>query len=463
MRISAHELARTLGSWQPGPGPRHQRLSDRLRLLILDGRLGLGTTLPSERDTAAALGVSRTTVTTAYQTLVEHAFLDTRPRSRATVRLPDLPTPRPTDHPRSSIIDLSVAAPAAPVEVLHASYATAIEQLPRHFERRGYDDLGLPELREAVARSYDRRGLSTSPSQIMITNGALQAVGLLTRVLLRPRNTVMIDHPSYPHAIWTFLDAGARLVTSSVSDDGWDITQLRAASEYAALAYLIPDHHNPTGMSMTTTNRHRLKLSCPTIIDETMAEITLDGPDPEPFARHQPTAISVGSASKSIWGGLRIGWIRAAPALLRKVVQRRPTLGLGTPVLEQLAAAVLIDEQPRYRPDLIRRLRQQRRALLTALAHRLPDVGAPRPPGGLSIWTTFPELISSRLAAIAPDFGLQLAAGPRFGVGGAFERNLRIPYTLDADLLAEGVRRLEQARHAVSEGRRGTHQPASIA
>ncbi|MGI3780457.1 MAG: PLP-dependent aminotransferase family protein [Janthinobacterium lividum] len=463
MRVSAHGLARILGSWQAGPGPRYQRLSDGLRLLILDGRLGLGTTMPGERDAATALGVSRTTVTSAYQTLVEHAFLETRPRSRATVRLPDLPTPRPGSHPQPTVIDLSVAAPAAPVTVIHAGYATALEQLPRHFDRSGYDDLGLPELREAVARSYERRGLPTSPEQIMITNGALHAVGLLTRVLLRPRDTVVIDHPSYPHAIRTFLDAGARLATVGVTDDGWDVAQLRAASRSAALAYLIPDHHNPTGMCMSTATRHQLKLSCPMVIDETMADLTLDGTEPEPFGKCQPAAISVGSAAKSIWGGLRIGWLRAEPSLLRKVVQRRPALGLGTPVLEQLAAAVLIDAGPSFRPDLLDRLRQQREALLTALADRLPDVHAPRRPGGLSVWTTFPEQISSRLAAIAPDFGLLLAAGPRFGVGGAFQRNLRIPFTLDPQLLTEGVDRLQQARRAISEGRRGAHDPASVA
>ncbi|MEK2474252.1 winged helix-turn-helix domain-containing protein [Streptomyces noursei] len=77
-----------MGTWQEGPGPAHQRLSDRLRLLILDGRLSLGAALPSERDLAAVLGTSRTTVGAAYRTLVEHGYLATRARARATVRLP---------------------------------------------------------------------------------------------------------------------------------------------------------------------------------------------------------------------------------------------------------------------------------------------------------------------------------------------------------------------------------------
>ncbi|MGW8703491.1 GntR family transcriptional regulator, partial [Streptomyces eurythermus] len=91
MKVSSHTVAGMLGSWQEGPGPAHQRLSDRLRLLVLDGRLSLGAALPSERDLAGALATSRTTVGAAYRTLVEHGYLATRSRARATVRLPDDP------------------------------------------------------------------------------------------------------------------------------------------------------------------------------------------------------------------------------------------------------------------------------------------------------------------------------------------------------------------------------------
>lgn len=463
MRVSAHELAELIGRWQDGPGPRHQRLSDRIRLLVLDGRLGLGTTMPSEREAAGALGVSRTTITSAYRTLVEANYLETRERSQALVRLPSSSTHVPFSQPLRNTIDFSVAAPAAPVEVLHAAFAAALEQLPHHFARRGYEDHGLPELRESVARSYCRRGLQTAPDQIMITNGALHAVGLVARALLRRRDTVLVEHPSYPHAIRTFLDAGARVTTAAVTEDGWDIVRLERAAETADLAYLIPDHHNPTGVRMSSSARRSLRLSCPVVVDETMADLALDGETVEPFALHHPSAISIGSTAKSIWGGLRIGWIRAAPSVIRAVTQTRSIQGLGTPVLEQLAAAILVDQQPSFLPVLVHRLHQQREALLEALAESLPDVEAPRGQGGLSIWTTFPVPISSRLAAIAPDFGLLLAAGPSFGVGGAFERNLRLPHTLDPERLREGVGRLAQARLAVSQGRRGTHAAAVIA
>lgn len=452
-----------VGDWQEGPGPAHQRLSDRLRLLVLDGRLSLGAAMPSERDLANTLGTSRTTVGTAYRTLVDHGYLATRSRARATVRLPDdTPAERRNDA-GSATIDLSLAAPPAPVEILHAAFATALEQLPRHFERQGYDRYGTTELREAVAHWYRRRGLPTRPDHILITNGAQHALAVLARMLLSPRDRIVIDHPTYPHAIKTFLEVRARLLPVALTPSGWDTAQLREAARAAHLAYLIPDFHNPTGMSMATGVRRDLRLPCLTVVDETMTDLALDGASPEPFAVHMPTAISVGSVSKSIWGGLRIGWIRATPSLLERVEQARPATDLGTPVVEQLATAVLLNERRTRRHETLHQLREQREALRRALTEHLPHVHAPQPAGGMTLWATFPEPISSRLAAIAPDHGVTIAAGPRFGVGGAFERNIRLPYTLPADQLTQAIRRLAQAEQALTQGATGTHTPAPVA
>lgn len=452
-----------VGDWQEGPGPAHQRLSDRLRLLVLDGRLSLGAAMPSERDLANTLGTSRTTVGTAYRTLVDHGYLATRSRARATVRLPDdTPAERRNDA-GSATIDLSLAAPPAPVEILHAAFATALEQLPRHFERQGYDRYGTTELREAVAHWYRRRGLPTRPDHIMITNGAQHALAVLARMILSPRDRIVIDHPTYPHAIKTFLEVRARLLPVALTPSGWDTAQLREAARAAHLAYLIPDFHNPTGMSMAAGVRRDLRLPCLTVVDETMTDLALDGASPEPFAVHMPTAISVGSVSKSIWGGLRIGWIRATPSLLERVEQARPATDLGTPVVEQLATAVLLNERRTRRHETLHQLREQREALRRALTEHLPHVHAPQPAGGMTLWATFPEPISSRLAAIAPDHGVAIAAGPRFGVGGAFERNIRLPYTLPADQLTQAIRRLAQAEQALTQGATGTHTPAPVA
>ncbi|WP_392840844.1 PLP-dependent aminotransferase family protein [Streptomyces sp. LN500] len=288
-------------------------------------------------------------------------------------------------------------------------------------------------------------------------------MALLVRTLVSPRDKILIDHPTYPHAISTFTEARARLLPVAVTSSGWDTAQLHAASRIASLAYLIPDFHNPTGLCMPPSVRQSLRLACPTVIDETMTDLALDGASPEPFAIHMPTAISIGSVSKSIWGGLRIGWIRATPSLLERVQQTRYATDLGTPVVEQLATAILLNEDQTQRPGTLQQLRSQRDALREALTEHLPDLHAPQPAGGMTLWATFPQPISSRLAAIAPDYGVSIAAGPRFGVGGAFERNIRLPYTLPPSRLTQAIRRLAQAEQALTRGATGAHSPAPVA
>jgi DNA-binding transcriptional MocR family regulator len=194
-----------------------------------------------------------------------------------------------------------------------------------------------------VIRRPDRPSAWPVSGQVLITSGAQHAIALLARVLVAPGHRVLLEHPSYPHAIKTFSDARARLGPVALTDNGWDIDRLWEESTSAQLAYLIPDFHNPTGLCMPAATRRRLRLRCTQIIDETMADLALDGPPPTPFAAYNAAAITVGSLSKSVWGGLRAGWIRAEPGLLARLAQARPGIDLGTPIVEQLAAAWLLD------------------------------------------------------------------------------------------------------------------------
>lgn len=165
MHISGHTLRRVLGEWMIGAGPAHRKLSDRLRLLILDGRLPLGTTMPGERDAAATLGVSRTTISTAYTTLRTAGYLETQERTRSITAIPGdtSSSHHGTELVDARLIDFAHASPAAPEGQLHSAYTAALEQLPRHPPHHGYARIGLPELRAAVANRYCARGLPTFP------------------------------------------------------------------------------------------------------------------------------------------------------------------------------------------------------------------------------------------------------------------------------------------------------------
>jgi DNA-binding transcriptional MocR family regulator len=461
MNTSSHALARLLGDWSAGPGPAHRRLTDLIRLLILDGRLPLATAMPGERDLAAVLGISRTTVSAAYAALREQGYLNARDRSRSLTRVPP-GNVQPESQGGSDLIDFSHAAPPAPGEALHRAYTKALDQLPLHLPRHGYSPMGLAELRTAIAQRFTDRGLPTTPDQILVTNGAQHALGLIARTLLRPRDRVVVDHPTYPHALRVFTDARCRVVPVAVTDS-WDIDSLSAATRGAAMAYLTPDFHNPTGLCLPPEDRVGLRLDCPVIVDETMAELALDVDPPIPLAAHQPRVITIGSTAKLFWGGLRVGWVRADAGLVQQLGQARAVIDLGTPVVEQLACVDLLGEVDKILIDRLADLRSRRALLRTLVSDLLPDWTIGPSVGGLSVWAQLPEPTSSALAAVAPQFGVRLAAGPRFGIGGAFERFVRLPYSQDASAMTAGLKGIAAAFTAVRAGRRADTPPAALA
>lgn len=182
------------------------------------------------------------------------------------------------------------------------------------------------------------------------------------------------------------------------------------------------------------------------VFDETLIDFWTDGPPGDAATAVEGSeVIRLGSTGKSFWGGLRVGWIRAEPEIVMALANARASLDLGTPVLEQLAAAELLtddDEALALRRAEVGRRRQR---LLELLGCHLADWRVWGVAGGLSVWAELPGSFSTALAAASPRHGLRLAAGSRFGVGGAFERFVRLPFTLPPDRLDEAVRRLARA------------------
>lgn len=432
----------------------------------------LAARLPGEREMAQALGLSRTTVSAAYGRLRDDGFLIGGQGAAARTSLPTGPSPRhettPTD--KTGLIDMTAAVLPADPNV-HAAYVRALERLPANLPGHGYETAGLEELREAVAAGYRRRGLATSSGQILITHGAHNGLVHLLRLTTRPGAPVVFDHPTYPQAIDAILAAGACAVPVALPDgegeEGWDVEGLVAAcrSSNAAMAYLVLDHNNPTGRMMRAADRTRLLAGLKgsetlLVLDETLVELTLSGPPAlSASAADAPRIVRLGSMSKSVWGGLRIGWIRADRAVVQRLAQSRASFDLGVPILEQLAAVELLNDGGKALAARRPLLRARRDHLRARLAEKLPDWVCPRPAGGLSLWARLPQPISSALTIAAEGEGLRLAAGPQFGVDGAFERRLRLPYTLPEDQLDEAVVRLGRAARKVGRGRKA---PASV-
>ncbi|MCG0287026.1 PLP-dependent aminotransferase family protein [Streptomyces sp. PSAA01] len=487
--VGAPQLARLLGSQHIRDGvaagaaasptggrrvPAYRSLADGVRLLILEGRVPVAARLPAERELAAAFAVSRTTVAAAYEALRGEGFLESRRGAGSWTAMPagsPLPTrgldPLPPEA-AASVIDLGCAALPAPEPWLSRAMHGALDELPPYARTHGDYPAGLPALRQALADRYTASGIPTMPEQIMVTTGAMGAVAAACRLMVRPGERVAVESPSYANILQLMREAGARLVPVAVADrlGGWDIPAWRQVLSAAAprLAYVIADFHNPTGALATEEQRRQLvdaARAAGTILiaDETMTELRLDDEValPRPVCAFDPggsTVITVGSASKSFWAGLRIGWVRAAPDVIRSLVAARAYADLGTPVIEQLAVAWLLNTGGWEEAVEVRRAlaRGNRDALVDAVRRHLPDWEFTVPHGGLTLWARTGGLSGSRIAEAGARLGVRVPSGPRFGVDGAFEGYVRLPFTVGGAVAEKAATRLAAAADLVASG-----------
>ena len=459
-------LARQLGDWRASAPrrPRYEQLAGAVRALVQDGRVPLGARLPAERELAARLAVSRTTVTTAYDALREQGYLVTRQGAGAFAALPAGGRGDWTGGPAAPI-DLAVASPEADPAVIGPAVERAASRLPLHLGDPGYDVLGLPVLRAAVAERCTARGVPTTPDQVLITSGAMGALSLVARTLLGPGDRVLTDVPSYPNTLDSLRRAGGRLVPVALLDDGWDLDLVESAYRQVLprLAYLVADYANPTGHLLPVEGRVRLvqaaaRAGATLLVDEASVDLRLDGPAvPRPVASHDDDGrvLTVGSMSKSHWGGLRVGWLRGPAATVARVAEARATVDLAPPVLDQLVAVELLRDDTAVLAQQAR-VRLRRDALMEALQESCPDWSFTVPGGGLSLWVRLHAPVATALSAAAAREGVRLVPGGRFTSDGTAERFVRLPYSLPADQLREAVRRLSAAREHIGSAPAGT-------
>lgn len=470
-RLSGRQLATQLGpSWHGANSPLYRSLADAIRVLLLDGRLPLAVALPAERDLATALSISRTTVTGAYERLRDGGYLRSRRGSGHVTEVP-------TQHSESRTvgwappaaddgIDLAVAALPAPEPALTLAALAAAERLPSYARSHGYDTVGLRSLREAIAGRYAQRGVETTADEILITNGAQHALVLALRLLTQPGQRVLVECPTFPNALTAIEAAHCRSVPIRLDDDGWPADVLIDMIRHANLAacYLIPDFHNPTGQVMLPTDRAAITAAAAQtgtylLIDETFSDLGFNEvPTPMATFDDDQRVISIGSMSKSHWGGLRVGWIRAAAPLIRRLADCRAGLDMAQPVLDQLVALGLLAD-----PDILpaqRAVLQHRRDILAdRLRETLPAWQFQIPAGGMALWVDLGAPISTAVTLAAARQGVVVAPGARFGDAAGLESRLRVPFTASVEHLSEAVDRLARATAAARQRRSPTDTP----
>jgi DNA-binding transcriptional MocR family regulator len=468
------ELVSRLGDWSAGAGPLYARLAGAVRTLIENGEVAAGARLPPERPLAEALGVSRTTVVLAYRELRERGLAASRQGSGTWVpRRPELARgPVPDERSRSFLVDsvtraaseeaagtiglMGACLPGSCVP-LKEEWQAAEADLAELASGTGYSPQGSPALRHAIASGFEARGLPTSPDEILVTNGAQQAIDLVGRLLVTRGDAVVLEDPTYLGAIDAFTLAGARLSSVPVGGEGAELTALRAAAQSSpVLVYLVPSFHNPTGTVMPEPARRAVAelveaRGLALVEDESLAELGFgDEPPPPPIAAFAKRAsvFTIGSMSKLYWGGLRVGWVRGPRALIARLTRLKVAADLSGSLLGQALAARLLSR----RDEVVRARRRESRARFLCLARllreRLPDWSWQEPLGGLTLWVWLPSPSSEELARVALRHGVAIVPGPVHSPSRRFPDRLRLPYVLDEATLAEGIARLARAWQA---------------
>jgi DNA-binding transcriptional MocR family regulator len=446
--------------WRDRQGPRYARLAAALLEAIDQQTLPRGARVPAERTLAAVTGTSRGTVVACFDQLAEAGVLTRRQGAGTYVAGRPSWAARPTPGTVATMllrrvaedretIDLSVSAPGDLRHLPPADPEAAWQSLDGH----GLDPAGLPALRAEVARHLtDHQGLPTGPDQLVITAGAQEALWLLSRLL--PGTRVLARCPSYPGLTGVLRGTRAELIHVPSDAAGEDANAIqRAGRSPGAIAYLMPTGHNPTGTVMPTLRRQALAAIADagrvTVVEDlTLADLVLGGVSaaPPPLAALSTQVIAVGSVSKVLWGGLRVGWIRVSEPLRSAVIARKSALNLGTAVISQALAARLLAAVDAAWLGAHRAALTERRDLLTALINaRLPAWRTRTPDAGLSLWAELPLDHADAFTLVAARQGVTVMAGSAACADGRHRHFVRLSFAEQPSTMELAVERLAAA------------------
>lgn len=411
---------------QEGAEPAYQRLASALARIAMEG----GAPLPSARRLASAAGLSRSTVTEAYRELARRGVVVLRRgRPRRDGRNGGPATIVEEGEPPAGVLDL-------------ARYAPDRELIPpgRLFEWLGLGEgegegieqygsaLGYPPLRAWIAGRLRGLGVDVTADAILLTAGVQHALDLLFRALTGSGDGVLVEDPTYPGLLPLIAMHRVRPIPVRVGVDGLDPVDLaRAAARHEArLAIVTPTLHNPSGTVVDRAGRlailDALTAAGSWIVEEFFDPgLVITGTVPPPLAALSPRVILVGSFSKALFPGLRVGWVAATPDVLHRLAAvKRATDLSGSPFLEAAAYGLcrrgILDEQL----GRLRRVAASRAAVvLDALASAPAGVRWSRPQGGFSLQVELPPTLGSQvLAARAAAAGTWVLPGPRISISG---------------------------------------------
>jgi GntR family transcriptional regulator / MocR family aminotransferase len=473
--------------------PLYQQIESYLRQGILSGSLPAETRLPACRKLAHDLGVNRTTVENAYSELEADGLVFSRMGS-GTYVLPANPLPTisknnsDTDWPlwQQSVQDRNIASKSDTVDEMlqsagHShpiSFASGISdsrQFPVDEFRKVIQTVmrrdkiaaleygehsGYAPLREGIAHILASQGLQAHPENILITAGSQQAIFLVSQVLLKPNDIVLVEDPTYSAAIDLFRTLGFQIVGIPMDSQGMQVEKLEKLLQqhHPKLIYTIPNFHNPTGTCLSSARRRQLivladRYNVPILEDDFVGDLRYEGHS-QPSLKALDTngqVIYVSTFSKMLMPGLRVGFIVANGPVYDSLLNFKRLSDLATSTLIQRAldAYVTIGRYQAYLHRSGQTFRKRRDAMLEAIGRHLPSgIFFDTPKGGLFIWLRLPESLSaSELLPVACKEGMAFAPGNFFFTDGVSGREwIRLNFASQPEEdIEEGIRRLGTA------------------
>ncbi|MEW6366789.1 MAG: PLP-dependent aminotransferase family protein [Acidobacteriota bacterium] len=484
------------------PVPVYKQIHDQIIKLVDDGTLEPGTRLPPTRVLAQKIGANRSTVYRAYQELWALGYMESRPGSYSTVRRRARMIPA-NGRADGQLIDWRAASPAAarriyddyvdlcnkhprndsphvirftqlsadrelcPVDDLRLSVKRVLIQKGKDILDYG-DPAGYGPLRETIARRMRIHGVTVSADQILVTNGAQHAIDLVLRLLCQQGSSVAVEVPTYSLAIPLFRFHGVSMMEVPMREDGMDldVLQKRLNRLRPALLYTIPNFHNPTGITTGQAHREKLLSLCeahriPVVEDGFEEEMKYFGKAVLPIKSMDVNGIVIylGTFSKVIFPGLRVGWIAAD----RDCIQRLLAIYRYSNLSGNNLAQVAIDHfcNAGHYEEHIRRIhrayRKRMQAMLRAMEEHMPQerVEWTRPAGGYTLWVRLRDCRRSEKEAQQDllKAGVAISPGSFYFPAPQEDVYFRLSVTnLTEEQIEEGVRRLGKSLRRILAG-----------
>ena len=307
---------------------------------------------------------------------------------------------------------------------------------------------GYAPLREWVANSLP---WAVDPAQVLITTGSQQALDLIAKVLIDKGSKVLVETPTYLGALQAFTPMEPKFVSVASDAEGVDMADLQAKAENARFMYVVPNFQNPTGGLMGEARRAELsataaQIGLPIVEDNPYGDLWFDAPPPLPLiARNPEGCIYMGSFSKTLAPGLRLGFLVAPKALYPKLLQAKQAADLHTPSFNQRMVAEVLKGNflDRHVPTIRALYKSQRDAMLAALDTHLAGSGVSwnTPDGGMFLWLKLPEGMNAiDLLPLAVERNVAFVPGAAFYADAPQHNTLRLSFvTASVDQIHTGI------------------------